>query len=96
MTMIKKINIIIINIIDNINTPYSVGYINLLGFAVFVPVTMVMARIGAKVVYKIDKKLLRPSKTNVLRGDISKAKNMLGYHPKISFEEGMGRLIQKI
>ena len=45
-------------IINNVNTPYSVGYINLLGFAVFVPVTMVMARIGAKVVHKIDKKLL--------------------------------------
>ncbi len=45
-------------IIDNVSTPYSVGYINLLGFAVFVPVTMVMARIGAKVVHKIDKKLL--------------------------------------
>ena len=45
-------------VIDNVNTPYSVGYINLLGFAVFVPVTMVMARIGAKVVHKIDKKLL--------------------------------------
>ena len=45
-------------IIDNVKTPYSVGYINLLGFAVFVPVTMVMARIGAKVVHKIDKKLL--------------------------------------
>ena len=45
-------------IIDNVNTPYSVGYINLLGFVVFVPVTMVMARIGAKVVHKIDKKLL--------------------------------------
>ena len=45
-------------IIDNVNTPYSVGYINLLGFAVFVPITMVMARIGAKVVHKIDKKLL--------------------------------------
>ena len=45
-------------IIDNVNTPYSVGYINLLGFAVFVPVTMVMARIGAKVVHRIDKKLL--------------------------------------
>ena len=45
-------------IIDNVNTPYSVGYINLLGFAVFVPVTMLMARIGAKVVHKIDKKLL--------------------------------------
>jgi len=45
-------------IIDNVNTPYSFGYINLLGFAVFVPVTMVMARVGAKVVHKIDKKLL--------------------------------------
>ena len=29
-----------------------------LGFVVFVPVTMIMARIGAKVVYKIDRKLL--------------------------------------
>ncbi len=45
-------------IIDNINTPFSVGYINLLGFAIFVPVTMIMARLGAKAVYKIDKKLL--------------------------------------
>ena len=45
-------------IINNINTPFSVGYINLLGFAVFVPVTMVMARLGAKAVYKINKKLL--------------------------------------
>ena len=45
-------------IIDNINTPYSLGYINLLGFAVFVPVTMVMARLGAKAVYNIDKKIL--------------------------------------
>ena len=45
-------------IIDNVKTPFSIGYINLLGFAVFVPVTMVMARIGAKVVHKIDKKLL--------------------------------------
>ena len=45
-------------IIDNVKTPFSIGYINLLGFFVFVPVTMVMARIGAKVVYKINKKLL--------------------------------------
>ena len=42
----------------NINTPFSIGYINLLGFIVFVPVTMLMARIGAKAVYKLDKKLL--------------------------------------
>jgi uncharacterized membrane protein YfcA len=45
-------------IVGNINTPFSIGYINLLGFIVFVPVTMLMARIGAKAVYKLDKKLL--------------------------------------
>ena len=45
-------------IIDNINTPFSIGYVNLLGFIVFVPVTMLMARIGAKAVYKTDKKLI--------------------------------------
>ena len=45
-------------LINNVNTPFSIGYINLLGFIVFVPVTTIMARIGAKAVYKIDKKLL--------------------------------------
>ena len=45
-------------IIDNVSTSFSLGYVNLLGFIVFVPVTMIMARIGAKAVYKIDKKLL--------------------------------------
>ena len=45
-------------IINNVNTPYSLGYINLLGFIVFVPVTMLMARMGAKAVYKINKSLL--------------------------------------
>ncbi len=45
-------------IIDNVNTPFSLGYINLLGFIVFVPVTMIMARLGAKAVYKINKKIL--------------------------------------
>ena len=45
-------------IINNVTAPFSIGYINLLGFLVFVPVTMVMARIGAKVVYKINKRLL--------------------------------------
>jgi len=42
----------------NVTTPLCIGYINLSGFFVFVPVTMVMARLGAKAVYKIDKKLL--------------------------------------
>ncbi len=45
-------------IVGNLNTPYSFGYVNLLGFLVFVPVTMIMARVGAKAVYKIDKNIL--------------------------------------
>ena len=45
-------------LINNIDTPFSVGYINLLGFIVFVPVTMIMANLGAKAVYSIDKKFL--------------------------------------
>ena len=45
-------------LIDNVNTPFSLGYINLLGFIVFVPVTMIMARFGAKAVYKINKRIL--------------------------------------
>ena len=45
-------------LINNVTSPFSLGYINLLGFIVFVPVTMIMARVGAKAVYKIDKKLL--------------------------------------
>ena len=45
-------------IINNVSTPFTLGYINLFGFIVFVPVTMLMARIGAKAVYRIDKKLL--------------------------------------
>ena len=44
-------------IIDNVNTPFSLGYINLLGFIVFVPVTMIMARLGEKR-YKSIKKYL--------------------------------------
>ena len=45
-------------IINDVVTPFTLGYINLFGFIVFVPVTMLMARIGAKAVYKLDKKLL--------------------------------------
>ena len=45
-------------IINNVNAPLSIGYINLIGFFVFVPITMVMARIGARAAHKINKKLL--------------------------------------
>ena len=39
----------------NVTTPLSIAYAKLLYFFEFVTVTMVMARLGAKVVYKIDK-----------------------------------------
>ena len=39
----------------NVTTPLSIAYTNLLWFFEFVSVTMVMARLGAKAVYKIDK-----------------------------------------
>ena len=45
-------------LINNVNAPFSLGYINLIGFIVFVPVTMIMARLGAKAVYRINKKIL--------------------------------------
>ena len=41
-------------IVNNVTTPFSFGYINLLGFLVFVPVTMIMARLGAKAVYRLS------------------------------------------
>ena len=34
----------------NVTKPLNIGCINLLGFFVFVPVTMVVARLGAKAV----------------------------------------------
>ena len=46
------------NFFDTVTTPLSLGYVNLPGFLVFVPVTMMVAPLGAKVVHKIDKDLL--------------------------------------
>ena len=43
---------------DTVNTPLSLGYVNLPGFLVFVPVTMIMAPIGAKLVHSTDKGVL--------------------------------------
>jgi len=39
-------------------TPLSLGYVNLPGFLVFVPVTMFMAPIGARLAHRIEKTLL--------------------------------------
>ena len=42
----------------NLNIPFSVGFINIPTFLIFVPITMFMAKIGAKSVHKFDKKII--------------------------------------
>ena len=42
----------------NINAPLSLGFVNIPTFLIFVPITMFMAKIGAKTVHKFDKKLI--------------------------------------
>ena len=41
-----------------VNAPLSFGYFNLAGFLVFVPVTMIMAPLGAKTVHKISRNFI--------------------------------------
>ena len=42
----------------NINAPFSLGFINIPTFLIFVPITMFMAKIGAKSVHKFNKNLI--------------------------------------
>ena len=42
----------------NINAPLSLGFVNIPAFLIFVPITTLMARIGAKTVHKVNKKLI--------------------------------------
>ena len=39
----------------NANLPFSVGFLNVPAFLIFIPITTLMARIGAKTVHKIQK-----------------------------------------
>jgi len=42
----------------NINIPLSLGFVNIPTFLIFVPITMFMAKIGAKTVHKFDKRFI--------------------------------------
>jgi len=42
----------------NIHVPLSLGFVNVPTFLIFVPITMFMAKIGAKTVHKFDKRLI--------------------------------------
>ena len=48
--------------------------------------------LGGEVVY-IPK---RPGEPDVTHADIEKAKQLLGYCPKVSFEEGVGKVLESI
>ena len=39
----------------DVNLPFSIGFINIPAFILFVPITSLMARVGANTVYKMDK-----------------------------------------
>ena len=42
----------------DIDAPLSLGFVNLPAFIIFVPITTFMAKIGAKTVHKVDKKIV--------------------------------------
>ena len=42
----------------NINAPLSLGFVNIPTFLIFVPITALMAKIGARTVHKVNKNLL--------------------------------------
>jgi GDPmannose 4,6-dehydratase len=58
---------------------YSVEY--------FVKKCFLYVGLNYKKYIKIDKKLIRPSKTSVLRGNINKAKKTFGYKPKTTLDD---------
>ena len=41
-----------------IEAPWSIGFINIPAFLIFVPITILMAKFGAKTVHRLDKKLI--------------------------------------
>ena len=42
----------------NINTPLSFGFVNIPTFLIFIPITMLMAKIGAIAVHKINRRII--------------------------------------
>jgi uncharacterized protein len=42
----------------NINNPYSIGFLNIPVFLIYVPITTLMAKVGAESVHRFNKKLI--------------------------------------
>jgi len=58
IALIGAIGFIITGSYLNIDAPTSIGFVNIPAFLIFVPITMFMAKIGAKTVHKVDRKLV--------------------------------------
>ena len=58
IALIGAIGFIITGSYLNIDAPASIGFVNIPAFLIFVPITMFMAKIGAKTVHKVDRKLV--------------------------------------
>ena len=58
IALIGAIGFIITGNYLNIEAPLSIGFVNIPAFLIFVPITMFMAKIGAKTVHKVNRKLV--------------------------------------
>ena len=47
-----------------------------------------------KILIRVDKKYFRPTEVDILHGDYTKAKENLGWSPKISFQELVKEMIK--
>jgi GDPmannose 4,6-dehydratase len=57
--------------------------------------TIAFERVGLSWVehVKIDPKYYRPTEVDILQGDASKARRVLGWYPKMSFKELVERMV---
>ena len=58
IALIGAIGFIITGSYLNIEAPLSIGFVNIPAFLIFVPITMFMAKIGAKTVHKVNRKIV--------------------------------------
>ena len=58
IALIGAIGFIVTGNYLKIDAPLSLGFVNIPAFLIFVPITMFMAKIGAKTVHKVDRKLV--------------------------------------
>jgi GDPmannose 4,6-dehydratase len=60
----------------------------------FVDEAFAVVNLQAEKYVATDEKLVRPTKTGVLMGDISKARNSFGFEPKVKFKELVQLMVQ--